>query len=123
MDVRKSQQVVKFDPSGGGWAVRMSANADSPPPHLARGPTSSRWLAPPPPLRPTTSPPLQRSATAPALPPAPATRRPLAPIVNANERALCAEIRMLEQQVKKLSHVCIATQKINAALCAQLARP
>lgn len=122
MDVRKSQQVVKFDPLGGGWAMRLSADADSPPPHLARGPPSTRWLAPPPPLHRTTSPLLQRSATAPALPPAPATRRPLAPIVNANERALCAEIRALEAKVEKLSTVCIATQKVNAALCRQLAR-
>lgn len=117
-NVRKSQQVVQFDPLGGGWALGFSADASTPPPHIPRDSASQRWLAPPPPLRLTTSPPLQRSTTSPALAP----RRPLAPICNANERVLCAEIAALEKRVEKLSHVCVVTQKLNSALCRELAR-
>ena len=99
--MRRSQTAVPFDAHGHGWAVRESADADSPPPHVADRCWSA--FAPPSPVR----------AVSPILPPVrvvspilpPVRRPPLVAVTTANERALIEEIKMLERTVKRLSLV------------------
>ena len=71
MEVRKSRQIVVYDENGGGWAIRDSTDASSPPPHVLKNQNPNSFLPPlkrskspilvdaappPPPSRPFTAP-------------------------------------------------------------------
>jgi hypothetical protein len=109
--MRKSQQVVQFDPRGNGWLVRESADADSSPPHV---PTTSHWAPAPERSRsPTLT--MRSQLSPPPNPPPPQRRTPFAPI-DANQAALVNEIRQLEKQVAGLKQIVKLQNKLNSGL-------
>lgn len=148
--VRRSQQVVAYDPTGNGWAVRASVGADSPPPHAAAGsPRGPRWPArlpsPPRSVSPSFSPRsdrlLRRSPSVPVLPltpvlppvpppvrtsstapggPAP-RRAPLRDVTNTNEKTLCKEIATLESKLNRVTEAFLAQNAVMQGLCKAMA--
>ena len=100
--VRHSRQIVGFDPLGRGWAIRASADENSPPPHAA-----NNWMQKPP-----KTPRMVRS-TSPVLPPL----RALQPIQTANERALQREIAMLENKLASVERAFMIQSKLVDGFC------
>lgn len=111
---RKSQQIVRFDRLGAGWDIRASSDENSSPPHAL--------VRRPPPLCveplggalrpiPSVSPDMSRSKS---------TRKPT-PLqrvdANCDARVLCAEIRMLEQQLAAERRARIAANKLVGGFC------
>ena len=96
--VRRSQEIVRFDPCGRGWSVRASVDENSPPPHVV-----SNWTEAPSPLSPlgTLPPSPTRSVSPPNLPPrrGPKPSAVLCPVHNVNELVLKREVAMLETKL------------------------
>ena len=106
MDVRRSQQIVKFDPCGLGWNVRDSVDENSSPAHTPKSFRTILISQAPEPTR----------SVSPTLPPR-RSSRVLQPVSNVNELVLCKEIGKLETEIEALRKHAKAQDRLISGFC------